>query len=163
MDEQDERRDEVSRRDALARFDAEMRQLEAEVVAASAARHPRVIAASAARHTPGRARRPLLTRPIGSDCILAAVKHRNVGKNSRKVAQDAVAAQHGDPLAAIRLRLAARAPLPVRRLRPPACRPARRVVRIRPRERRATTRCATRAGPARPEDPDRPLELRAAA
>jgi hypothetical protein len=47
--------------------------------------------------------------------------------------------------------------LPTCRLRPTGCRPLRRVVRVRPRERRAeSSRRASRAGPARPRPPHDP-------
>jgi hypothetical protein len=152
------RRDDLAHsRAALARFEAEMEALVARVRDATAALHPRVVAATAAREDPDRASRlPVNRQAVAADIVMTAVKLQSVGVNAAKFTEDAAAALHGDRRAAMRLRRAARAPLPVRRLRPPACRPVRRLVRVRPREHRSRSSRSSHGPPGRPSRDDDP-------
>jgi hypothetical protein len=129
------RKEQIAANEPLARFDAEMRQAVARI----------------------RERASNVTGATATHYLLASVKHQSAGVNATKLADDTVAAQHGDRLAALRLRRAARAPLLVRRVRPPLRRPSSWVARIRPREHRSASGRTSRGSPDRPtadDDPD---------
>jgi hypothetical protein len=109
------------------------------------------------RSSPSSAR--VVSGEVATNFLLAVANTQGVGVDSARLASDAIAAQHGDPLARLRLRLVARRPYLISRRRAPVCLPVRRVVRIRQREYRAGRQRSIRAGPSaksRPRGDDDP-------